>query len=285
MIKVRKYVLARKLAGEIKSSDFEVQEEEIKPNLKNGGIMKLVYFSSRYLLFIEYISFSIISEIFVEAEYLSIDAGLRVYFNSLNIGDTLIGFQVAKILDSKNPKFPVGSHICGSLGWTTHSIFNPNEIKQPVKPYLLPNFGKLSSSLALGVLGLSGNTAYFGFNEILTPKKGEVVVVSTAAGGVGTHVVQLAQIAGCHVIGLTGSNEKVEWLKNELNIDAAINYKDKDWVKQLRNAAPNGIDCYFDNVGGDLSTRIISQMRLYGRIAVCGSTSVYNTDLKKLPTG
>lgn len=121
------------------------------------------------------------------------------------------------------------------------------------------------------------NTAYFGFLEICQPKKGEVVAITGAAGAVGMIVGQIAKIKGCSVIGFAGSNDKCEWLKTELGFDHVINYKSENLKQQLQAAAPNGIDCYFDNVGGELSSLIISHMNTFGRVSVCGSISAYNT--------
>jgi prostaglandin reductase 1 len=123
---------------------------------------------------------------------------------------------------------------------------------------------------------MPGNTAYFGFLEICQPKEGETVVVSTAAGAVGSLVGQIAKIKGCRVVGITGSDEKCKWLTNDLGFDAAINYKTADLKKELKAAAPKGIDCYFDNVGGEISQNVIEQMNLSGRISVCGAITGYN---------
>lgn len=133
---------------------------------------------------------------------------------------------------------------------------------------------------------MPGNTAYFGFLEICQPKAGEVVVVTGAAGAVGSIVGQIAKLKGCMVIGVAGSDDKCKWLEDELGFDHTINYKTADIHAELKKAAPDGIDCYFDNVGGTISSIIINQMRDYGRISVCGSISSYNTassDWPKVP--
>lgn len=127
------------------------------------------------------------------------------------------------------------------------------------------------------------NTAYFFFLEICKPKAGEIVVITGAAGAVGSIVGQMAKMQGCIVIGFTGDDSKCRWLKEELEFDHAINYKSSDVEKQLSAAAPNGVDCYFDNVGGELSAQIIHQMREFGRIAVCGSISTYQLEYDDMP--
>lgn len=152
-----------------------------------------------------------------------------------------------------------------------------------IKPYILPSFGDLPSSLGLGLLGMPGNTAYFGFLDICKPKEGEVVVVSGAAGAVGNLVGQIAKIIGCKVIGIAGSDGKCEWLTREIGFDHAINYKTESIAEVLKKFAPNGIDCYFDNVGGAISSVVINQMRDFGRISVCGSISSYNLPYAEWP--
>lgn len=198
-----------------------------------------------------------------------------------DVGVTMIGGQVAKVIDSKNPKYPKDSYVFGSYGWRTHTIVNNEE----TSTYLLPDFGKVPKSLGIGYLGMPGNTAYFGFLEICQPKAGETVVVTGAAGAVGSLVGQIAKIKGCTVIGFAGSDDKCEYIKS-LGFDHAINYKKGDLKQALKAAAPKGVDCYFDNVGGVVSSLIISQMNLFGRISVCGSISSYNDkpeDLPKVP--
>ncbi|KAJ8947805.1 hypothetical protein NQ314_008548 [Rhamnusium bicolor] len=127
---------------------------------------------------------------------------------------------------------------------------------------------------------MPGNTAYFGFLEICTPRVGETVVVTSAGGAIGSHVGQIAKIKGCKVIGITGSDEKGKWLVDELGFDHFINYKTTDVDTALTKVAPEGVDCYFDNVGGDLSSIILRHMNAFGRISLCGVISAYNEDIK-----
>lgn len=170
------------------------------------------------------------------------------------------------------------------LGCRTHTVFNPNDVSDHIKPYILPSFGKLPLSLGLGHLGVTGLTAYFGFLDICAPKKGEVVVVSGAAGAVGSVVGQIAKIKGCKVIGIAGSDAKCTWLSKDLGFDHVINYKTESVAESLKKIAPDGIDCFFDNVGGDISSTVFAQMRELGRISVCGSISLYNLPFTEWPT-
>ncbi|KYN10150.1 Prostaglandin reductase 1 [Trachymyrmex cornetzi] len=189
-------------------------------------------------------------------------------------GTTMLGYQVAKIIESKNPDFPVGKKIIGSLGWRTHTIID-SKTKQS---YLLPNIGDLPSSLGLGVLGIPGNTAYFGLLEICKPKSGETIVISGAASPVGTHVGQIAKILGLNVIGICSSDEKCKFLTEEMGFDFAINYMTTPIDIKLRKVAPQGVDCYFDITGGIISSMVMYEMNTFGRVAVCGSTSTCAMD-------
>ncbi|XP_043286006.1 prostaglandin reductase 1-like [Venturia canescens] len=260
MVLARKYVLTKHFEGEPKRSDLTIVDEELPP-LQHG-------------------------EFLVEAQYLSVDPYMRPYAAQFPAGITMIGGQVAKIIESKNSEYPVGKSIVGYFGWRTHTIVNvEQEDESPLqqKPYIIPEFGDLPASLALGVLGMPGNTAYFGFLEICQPKPGETLVVSGAAGAVGSHVGQIAKTLGLKVIGIAGSDKKCEWLKKELGFDVAINYKTQNIVKELKTAAPDGVDCYFDNVGGDISSVVLYNMNSFGRVSACGSISSYNADMSKLP--
>ncbi|XP_018057645.1 PREDICTED: putative NADP-dependent oxidoreductase YfmJ, partial [Atta colombica] len=130
---------------------------------------------------------------------------------------------------------------------------------------------------------VNSNTAYFGLLEICKPKSGETIVISGAAGAVGSHVGQIAKILGLNVIGICGSDEKCKWLTEEMGFDSAINYKTTSVAARLREVAPQDVDCYFDNVGGNISSAVIYQMKPFGRVTVCGSISSYNADNSSLP--
>ncbi|XP_001602859.1 prostaglandin reductase 1-like [Nasonia vitripennis] len=262
MVRAKKYVFRKYFLGEPKASDFSLEEEDL-PDIKDG-------------------------EFLVEAEYLSVDPYMRKVSSSLPLGTTMLGSQVARIVESRNPDYSVGKHIVGYMGWRTHTIMHPDNFEAHSflgrLPYLMPDLGDLPVSVSLGVLGQPGLTAYFGLTEICKPKKGDTIVVSGAAGAVGSLVGQMAKLYGCRTIGIAGSTAKCVWLITELGFDATINYKEDDLFEKLKDVAPMGVDIYFDNVGGEISSAVIYQMNTFGRVAVCGSISSYNhPDPKNLP--
>ncbi|XP_068631536.1 prostaglandin reductase 1-like [Battus philenor] len=257
-MKAKKYVVKNYFKGLPKREDYELVEYELPP-LQDG-------------------------EILIKTEWISVDPYLRAYNSSNKIPYDQFGFQVGTVQESKNPKFPVGAKVVTHKGWCDYTIAKEGlEDRFSGYIYKLPNLDGLSPSLAIGAIGMPGITAYYGFLDICKPKAGETVVVTGAAGAVGSIVGQIAKIKGCKVIGFAGSDDKVQWLEEELGFDKAINYKTADVSKALKEAAPNGVDCYFDNVGGEISSIIINQMNTYGRVSVCGSISAYNEDASKLP--
>jgi len=254
-MKTKQFIFVRHFVGEPKLEDFELVEEELPP-LKD-------------------------KEILCEALYLSVDPYMRPYSRDRQPGTTMIGSQVAKVIESKHSDYPVGELLVGYFGWRLHTIKNPDVQATGMFDaiFKLPNLGGLSPSVGLGAVGMPGNTAYFGFLEICQPKPGETVVVNGAAGAVGSLVGQIAKIKGCKVIGYAGSDDKIKWLQ-ELGFDHAFNYKKVNIRKSLKEAAPNGVDCYFDNVGGLFSSEVLNHMNTFGRVSVCGAISVYNDDPK-----
>ncbi|XP_059048573.1 prostaglandin reductase 1-like [Achroia grisella] len=259
MVKARKYVVTKIFQGQPKRSDYELVEEELPP-LKDG-------------------------EVLVKAEWISVDPYLRAYNRESPTPYDQFGFQVGVVQESKDPKYPVGSRVVSHKGWRDYVILNmsapfPNPA---TRHYKLPDIGNLSPSLAVGAVGMPGATAYISFFEIGKPKAGETVVVTGAAGAVGSLVGQIAKIKGCNVIGFTGSDKKAQSLKEELGFDAAYNYRTVDVRKVLKEAAPNGVDIYFDNVGGEISSTIMYQMNNKGRVIVVGSISAYDSDPSDLP--
>ncbi|KAF0306888.1 Prostaglandin reductase 1 [Amphibalanus amphitrite] len=249
-MKAEKFTLLRHFDGMPQPSDFQLESEDL-PELKEG-------------------------EFLCEAEFLSVDPYMRPYSKDLNPPVTMIGSQVARVLESRSDKFPVGCRVVGALGWRSRTVVSEDMPSAVFGLRKLPDLGDLPTSYALGSCGMPGNTAYFGFLEICKPKEGETVVVTGAAGAVGSLVGQIAKIKGCRVIGFAGTDDKCAWIR-QLGFDVAINYKTcADIDAALKEAAPDGVDCYFDNVGGMLSFQIRKQMNLFGRISVCGFISSYN---------
>ncbi|XP_057957049.1 2-alkenal reductase (NADP(+)-dependent)-like [Malania oleifera] len=213
--------------------------------------------------------------------YLSCDPYMRnrmsniqdSYVESFTPGSPLIGYGVAKVLDSWDPKFKKGDFIWGMTGWEEYSLITSTG-----------NFFKIEHtdvplSYYTGILGMPGMTAYAGFYEICSPKKGEYVFISAASGAVGQLVGQFAKLLGCYVVGSAGSKEKVDLLKNKFGFDEAFNYKEEqDLNTALKRYFPEGIDIYFENVGGKMLDAVLLNMRNHGRIAACGMISQYNLE-------
>merc|ERR1719150_903782 len=197
---------------------------------------------------------------------------------------TMIGSSLAVVEESRHPSHQRGSHIVILAGWVERGVVNPDTMGKASPGNTLggvmpaPDLGPgLSKSVLLGACGMPGNTAYFGLLELCDPKSGETVVVNGAAGAVGSLVGQIAKIKGCKVIGFAGSDQKCEWLTKELGFDKAYNYKTTDVDKVLKEGAPDGVDCFFDNVGGLDATKVINNhMNTFGRISGCGAISGYN---------
>lgn len=246
-----KYVVKKPFKGFLPEvGDFELWNEQYPPILKNGQFL-------------------------VKAEYISTDPYLRSFANKRIAPYEQFGFQVGKVIESKNPEYPVSMNVVSHSGWRDYVVLNgERDHTFGIKPYD-PQVGDLPLSMAVGALGMPGMTAYFGLLEICKPKSGEVVCVTSAAGAVGSIVGQIAKLKGCFVIGFAGSDEKVRILTEELGFDHVFNYKTVKDVKAAIFSVSNGIDCFFDNVGGDLSRAILECMKPNGRVAVCGSISSY----------
>ena len=218
-------------------------------------------------------------QVLVKTLYLSVDpymrgriTGVRTYADPVNIGDTMVGGAVGQVVESHHAGFAAGDFILGNWGWQEYAVVEGQTLHK-----LNPNLAPIST--ALGVLGMPGMTAYFGFLEICRPQPGEVVVVSGAAGAVGSLVGQIAKVKGCRVVGIAGTEEKVHWLVNDLGFDAAFNYKScADYTAKLKEICPLGIDCYFDNVGGAITDCLFPLLNVFGRVSVCGQISMYNLE-------
>ncbi|CAD5171224.1 unnamed protein product [Musa acuminata subsp. malaccensis] len=186
-------------------------------------------------------------------------------------GTPISSHGVGKVLDSGHPDFKVGDYVWGMTGWEEYSLITSTEHLIKI------NHTDVPLSYYIGILGMPGLTAYAGFYEICSPKKGEYVFISAASGAVGQLVGQFAKLMGCYVVGSAGSDEKVNLLKNKLGFHEAFNYKkEPDLNKALKRCFPEGIDIYFENVGGAMLDAVLANMRLNGRIAVCGMISQYN---------
>lgn len=249
----RQFTLRARPAGMPKESDFQLVESPM-PSPSDGQVL-------------------------LRTLYLSVDpymrgriSGIRSYADPVEIGQVMVGGTVGKVVASKNPEFQAGDIVEGYWGWQEFAVSDGQGLRK-LDPSLAP------VSTALGVLGMPGMTAYFGFLEICKPRPGETVVVSGAAGAVGSLVGQIAKIKGCRAVGVAGSDQKVAWLVNELGFDAAFNYRTTgDYVARLKELCPNGIDCYFDNVGGTITDAVFPVLNTRARIAVCGQISQYNLE-------
>ena len=217
-------------------------------------------------------------QVVVRTLYLSVDPYMRgrmsdakSYVPPFQLNEVISGGLVGEITESKSDQFKVGDKVIGMLGW---QLYNTVEAKKVTK--IDEKIAPVSAYLS--VLGLTGLTAYFGLLDIGQPKEGETVVVSGAAGSVGMFVGQIAKIKGARVVGIAGTEEKCDYLKQELGFDAVINYKTTNNLDQdLENACPNGVDVYFDNVGGPISDAVMNLLNVYARIPLCGAISSYNS--------
>jgi leukotriene B4 12-hydroxydehydrogenase/15-oxo-prostaglandin 13-reductase len=246
----RQFVLASRPTGLPTESTFKLVDAPI-PALKDG-------------------------EVLVRAAYLSVDpymrgriSGMKSYAAPVEIGQMMVGGAVAQVVESKNAAYAVGDYVDIYMGWQEYAVSNGKGLRK-----LDPS---IPVSTALGVLGMPGLTAYFGLLDVCAPKAGETVVVSGAAGAVGSIVGQIAKIKGCRTVGIAGGDDKIECVTKECGYDAAFNYKTTtDYAAKLKELCPNGIDCYFDNVGGPITDAVFTALNTHSRIAVCGQISQYN---------
>ncbi|PWA64347.1 2-alkenal reductase [Artemisia annua] len=222
--------------------------------------------------------------VLVKNLYLSCDPYMRMrmtktegsYVDSFTPGSPITGYGVAKVLESGHANFKKGDLIWGFTGWEEYSIINAPEGLFKIEHTDVP------LSYYTGILGMPGMTAYIGFYDICAPKKGEYVFVSAASGAVGQLVGQFAKLSGCYVVGSAGTKEKVDLLKNKFGFDEAFNYKEEqDLDAALKRYFPEGIDIYFENVGGKMLDAVLLNMRLNGRISVCGMISQYNLEQRE----
>jgi NADPH-dependent curcumin reductase CurA len=220
-------------------------------------------------------------QLLVRNAYFSVDPYMRPRMNDVRsyvapftLGEAMTGGAVGRVAVSRNPRFEEGDWVLHGLGWREWALSDGSGMRKI-------DATRAPVSLSLGVLGMPGFTAWWGLFELCTPKEGETVFVSGAAGAVGSAAGQMAKIAGCRVIGSAGSEEKLAWIR-DLGCDEAFDYRGQTVREALAELAPDGIDIYFDNVGGDHLEAAIGALRLHGRVAACGSISRYN-DVEAAP--
>ena len=247
----RQFLLAARPSGMVKTSDFEYRESPV-PEIEDG-------------------------EVLIRTSHISLDPSMRGqmenradYVAPLEIGDVKRAGCIGHIVASRNPAYPEGAQVGGSFGMQDYCV---SDGRNP--PFRVFD-DQIEPTVALGVLGGTGMTAYFGLLEIGEPKAGDTIVISGAAGATGSVAGQIAKIQGCTVIGMAGSDEKCAWLTDELGFDAAINYKTQDVGAELDRLCPNGIDLYFDNVGGEILDLCLERIATNARVVICGGISRYN---------
>lgn len=252
-MKAKKWVLVKHFEGEPKDEDLQLVEHDLPDDLKEN-------------------------EVLLEAVYLTVDPYMRPYSRRHNPPLIMFGEQLSRVIKTKNGKFPLGTLVLSMAGWQSHYISNGDGL-DPISF----DIGSTPLSYTLGVLGMPGATAYFGLHRILEAKKGETLLVNGAAGAVGSVIGQLAKIMGVKVIAFVGSEDKLNWCKNDLGFDHVFNYKKVNFSEAISKVAPEGIEMFFDNVGGEwYHTVLTKHMKKYGRIALCGSIENYNDKDQKL---
>ncbi|MGZ4513574.1 MAG: NADP-dependent oxidoreductase [Mycobacterium sp.] len=250
----RRFLLRERPSGRIGPGTFELSEESV-PELADG-------------------------EALVRVDWISLDPTNRMWINDtpsylppVAIGEVMRAAAMGDVVASKNPNYPVGQTVQGLLGWQEYAVVSDASFLMPVQIA-----DGVSPSAYLGALGSTGLTAWIGIREIGKPQPGETVVVSAAAGAVGSVAGQLAKAAGARVVGIAGGPEKCALLTDRLGFDAAVDHRADDWAAQLVAATPNGIDVDFENVGGDLMDAIFARLNIGARVALCGLISGYNAE-------
>jgi NADPH-dependent curcumin reductase CurA len=247
----RRWLLVRRPEGMIRDDDFRLVEEPVG---EPGS-----------------------GEVLVQVQVLSCDPTQRAwlaadtYMPAIGIGEVVRSVGAGRIVASRHPDYAEGDMVVGLLGWQEFAAVDPGGSWPLAR--LLPG---MQPETALGVLGLNGLTAYFGLLDIGRPQAGETVVVSGAAGATGSIAGQIAKIKGCRVIGIAGGSEKCRWLTDVAGFDAALDYKSENVAERLATLCPNGINVYFDNVGGEILEAALALLARHGRVVLCGAISGYN---------
>lgn len=275
----RQWIVASRPRGAVAETDFSYREVPL-PTIGDGQfLVRTLYVSVDPGLrgwltrSPEYLSQAL--DLYLDAFFVT-RGQMRVppeYRAPLHIGSVMCGQGLGQVVDSRHPEFGVGDFVSGLLGWQDYCATDGSS-KVPVfrfkRVHPLPRY--------LGVLGNNGMTAYFGMLDVAKPREGETVLVSGAAGATGSTAAQIARLHGCRVIGIAGGLEKRRWLTEELGLDAAIDYKSEDIDARLKELCPDGVNVYFDNVGGRTLEVVLDHMATWGRIALCGAISDYDHD-------
>ena len=248
----RRVVLAARPAGFPQESDFALEEAPV-PQPDAG-------------------------EVLVRTLFVSIDpyqrgrmSERRSYARPVELGDVMTAQAVGEVVESRDGRYALGDLVVGQLGWQEYAVARGGALREVPAGIEPP-------SLALHAVGATGFTAYFGLFDVGTPRPGDTVVVSAAAGAVGSIAGQLARLAGCHAVGIAGGAEKCADLRELYGYDAAIDYKAGDLRNAMKDACPDGVDVYFDNVGGDVSAAVHPRLNVGARIVICGQISQYNAE-------
>ncbi|MDO8290259.1 MAG: NADP-dependent oxidoreductase [Parvibaculum sp.] len=252
----RQFRLKSRPVGRIKTTDFDLVEADI-PEPAQG-------------------------EALVRTLYLSLDPTNRIWMSDMDqymppveLGAVMRGGGIGVVVKSNSPAYQVGDHVTGLTGWQDYTIAGE---KMDNRMGVIPKGLPVPLTAMMGACGMTGLTAYFGLLELGQPKAGETVLVSAAAGAVGSVVGQIAKIKGCRVVGIAGGADKCRYIVEKLGFDAAVDYKRADWKEQLVAATPDGIDVNFENVGGEIMEAVMARMNLFSRMPLCGMISGYNTD-------
>jgi NADPH-dependent curcumin reductase CurA len=250
----RRFLLRQRPSGRIGPDTFELTEQPV-PELGDG-------------------------EALVRVDWISLDPTNRMWINDtptylppVGIGEVMRAAGMGQVVASNNPNYPVGQTVQGLLGWQEYAVLSDASMVNPVDIA-----EGISPSTYLGALGMTGLTAWVGIRDIGKPQPGETVVVSAAAGAVGSVAGQLAKAAGARVVGIAGGPQKCALLVDELGFDAAVDHRADDWATQLKAATPDGIDVDFENVGGALMDAIFARLNIGARVALCGLISEYNAE-------
>jgi NADPH-dependent curcumin reductase CurA len=244
----RQWIYARKPNAEVGPANFDLREGEAAPPAPG--------------------------EVLVRTTLLSLDPASRAwmqgatYRSALEPGDVMAGWGLGEVVQSNSEKFTTGDLVSSEFGWQEYATLPAQRLTKHDKRHKPEHL--------LSVLGVTGLTAYFGMLDVGRPRPGETVLVSTAAGAVGSIAGQIAKLSGCRVVGTT-RGDKCRWIVDELGFDAAVDYTQGDFERGLKAACPNGIDVYFDNTGGEILAAALRRMNVYGRVACCGAVSQYNT--------